>query len=174
MDKAELERALADHNLWLLGQGGARADLRGADLRGANLGGAGLEGADLEGANLREANLRGADLWETILQGADLQGADLRGVILQGANLQGANLQGADLWNCVGNRAEVKSLQLDTYSVTYTHDTLQIGCKQFPITEWWEFSDARIISMDGGALEWWREWKETLRMLIEKSPAKQP
>jgi hypothetical protein len=33
----ELKKILGDHGLWIKGNGGERADLRGADLRGANL-----------------------------------------------------------------------------------------------------------------------------------------
>jgi len=68
MNKKELDKIVADHKKWVMGNGGERADLQGAYLRGAD-----LQGADL--------------------QGAYLQGADLRGAYLQGAYLQGAYLQ---------------------------------------------------------------------------------
>jgi len=71
----ELKRIIADHSLWLAGNGGKKANLIGANLRGAD-----LSGADLSGANLS---------W------ADLSGADLRGANLSGANLSGANLSWA-------------------------------------------------------------------------------
>ena len=48
-------------------------------------------------------------------------------VIFEGDDLTGANLSGAYLWNCKGNMEEVKSLQLETYNVTYTKDVLQIA-----------------------------------------------
>ena len=63
----KLKEILDDHEKWLRGEGGKRANLRYADLRYAD-----LRGADLLGADLRDANLRGANL-----RGADLRGADL-------------------------------------------------------------------------------------------------
>jgi hypothetical protein len=92
MNQDELNKILADHKVWLRGDGGKRANLWGANLWGADLRGADLRGAYLRGANLRNANLWGADLW-----GAYLRGADLRGAYLRGANLRNANLWGADL-----------------------------------------------------------------------------
>jgi hypothetical protein len=77
MNQDKLNKILAKHKVWLRGDGGKRANLRGADLWGTDLWCANLRGADLWGANLRNANLWGADLW-----GADLWGADLRGANL--------------------------------------------------------------------------------------------
>ena len=98
----DLKKILDEHLLWLNGEGGSRADLRGAnlfgaDLRGANLFGANLSDADLRGANLSDADLPGADLSCANLRGADLSGADLSCANLRGANLFGANLSDADL-----------------------------------------------------------------------------
>ena len=89
-----LKKILADHKKWLNGDGGIRADLRGADLRGADLSGAYLRGAYLRGADLRRAYLRGADLSGADLRGADLSGADLTRADLTEADLRGANLRG--------------------------------------------------------------------------------
>ena len=77
MTPTELAAIIDDHRLWLAGEGGKRADLRGADLRGANLRGADLRGADLRYANLYGASLRDANLYDADLSGADLSGADL-------------------------------------------------------------------------------------------------
>ncbi|SOE49095.1 pentapeptide repeat-containing protein [Orrella dioscoreae] len=168
------------------------ADLRGANLRGANLGGADLRdanlgGADLRGANLRGANLGGADLRDANLGGADLRGANLRGANLGGADLRDANLGGADLggadlgganlgelgsiWDTAGNRAEIKSLQLETWGVTYTATHMQIGCQHHTLERWWGFSDDCIRRMDERALEWWRKWKPVIQQIVAMSPA---
>ena len=88
----DLKKILDEHLLWLNGEGGSRADLRGANLFGANLSDADLFGADLFGANLSDADLPGADL-----SGADLRGADLSGADLSCANLRGADLSGASM-----------------------------------------------------------------------------
>ena len=65
--KEKLNDIIKNHELWLSGDGGERADLYGADLRSA----------DLRSANLCEANLRLANLNRADLRGADLCGADI-------------------------------------------------------------------------------------------------
>ena len=88
----QLQKILIDHELWLKGEGGKQANLRGANLRGANL----------SGANLSEANLSWADLSGANLSGADLSGANLRGANLSWADLSGADLSWADLdYSCL-------------------------------------------------------------------------
>lgn len=102
MDNKKMKKILEKHNLWLRGEGGGKANLKGADLRGANLHRANLRGADLREADLREAdlrgaNLRGANLREANLRWANLYGADIREAELRVADLYGANLFGADI-----------------------------------------------------------------------------
>ena len=117
-----LKEILENHKKWLFGNGGERADLRGADLRDADLSGANLRdanlrdanlsGADLRGADLRGANLWGANLWGAYLRDADLRGADLRGANLRGADLRDANLRGADLWGANLSGADLRGAYL--------------------------------------------------------------
>ena len=97
MNAKELKAILDAHKKWTIGDGGQRADLRGAYLQDANLQRADLRGADLRGADLRGADLRGADLQDANLRGSDLRGADLRGADLRGAYLRGSDLRGANL-----------------------------------------------------------------------------
>ena len=130
-----------------------------------------LRGAYLQEANLQEANLRGAYLRGADLQGANLRGADLRGANLQGAYLQGANLRWANLRGALGNMLQVKSMQIETYPITYTKDVLQIGCERRTFEEWLNFSYDEINYMDRGALEFWHKWKDTIFKIIEMSPA---
>ena len=144
MNEQEISEILEKHRAWLMcEENGVRVNLQNANLRGA----------DLRDADLRDADLRGADL-----RGADLRGADLRG---------------ADLQGCAGNREQIKSIFVsDVYPVTYTSDYLQIGCQNHPILDWWDFDDAAIARMDGKrALKFWRDWKDVIKMIIEKSPA---
>ena len=87
MTPTELAAVIEGHRLWLAGEGGERAILRGANLRDADLRDADLSDADLSDANLRGANLSHADLryanlYDANLRGADLDGADLSGAIL--------------------------------------------------------------------------------------------
>jgi len=114
VERAELDKIVADHSLWLDSRGdeGQRADFSGADLsradlRGANLYGVDFSRANLTGANLSAAflsrakfsaaNLTGGNLVGAFLSTARLGDADLSGANLSGANLSGANLSGADL-----------------------------------------------------------------------------
>jgi hypothetical protein len=117
MDANTLKEVIEQHNLYLSGLGGKRADLSGADLSGADLSGANLRSAYLSGANLSGANLYGADLRSANLRSADLSGADLSGAYLSGAylsgaNLYGANLSGADLYGANLSGADLRSANL--------------------------------------------------------------
>lgn len=168
-----LEKILADHALWLRRHGGAKANLRNADLRGADLVGAHLRNANLSGANLSGANLSGADL-----RVANLRGADLRNANLSNANLSGANLGYADLRNtdllCLGNMREIKTLQIGTWRVAYTSDTLQIGCQKHPIEKWrkWNTAAGRkwIDALDDSALAWADRYLDLILQIIDASP----
>lgn len=146
------------------------ADLYDADLYDADLRGADLRGANLYGANLRDANLYCANLYGANLHDADLRDANLRYADLRDANLYGANLHGADLRDVVGNSREVKSLQLETYSITYTSKVLQIGCEQYLIEDWFKFDDNTISGMDSQALKFWKKWKDIIKQIVEMSP----
>jgi len=157
------------------------AYLTGAYLTGANLTGsaltdailteANLTGADLTGADLTYVKLTGAHLKSANLTGADLTEANLKGVDLTYATLTGADLTGANMWNTIGNGREVKTVQTDLWTVTYTADIMQIGCRQHAIKDWWDFDDAAISAMAGKALEWWTRWKPILQQIIVTSPA---
>jgi hypothetical protein len=181
----DIKEILRLHKLWLENNPeGERADLSGADLRVAD-----LRGADLRRVNLRRVNLRGADLSDAYLSGADLSDADLSGAVLSGADLSDAylrgadlrrvnlsdadlrrvNLSGADLWDCIGNGKEIKTVQTSAYTVTYTKDVMQIGCKHYTWEEWCSFDDNTIQQMDNQALEWWKVWKPILLLVMEAS-----
>ena len=84
MTQEELNAILENHKKWLEGNGGERANLKGANLRGANLCGANLCDANLRDADLRDADLRDADLRDADLRYADLYGADLCDADLRG------------------------------------------------------------------------------------------
>lgn len=158
----EISARLAAHGKWLRREEcGERANLQGAYLWGANLQGANLQGANLEGANLEGANLQRANLACAKLWGANLQGADLRDADLRDAKLQGAT----------GNMREVKSLQIDTWAVTYTAEILQIGCQKHPIADWRNASPEWIAKMDNKATDWWAKFGPIILQIIDASPA---
>ncbi len=99
---------LRQHQEWLAGIGGARADFSFRDLHGlklprltlsmADLSGCDLSESDLTGSDLRGVNLTGANLGGTNLTNVDLSGADLSDANLNRADLTGAQLDGADVW----------------------------------------------------------------------------
>ena len=139
----DLKQILELHKKWLNSEdGGKRAD---------------LSGADLSGANLRGANLSRANLWD-----ANLSGANLRG-----ANLSGADLSGADLWDVTGNKKEIFTFQTNKYTVVIYQDRIQIGCKNFSQSEWFNFSDDEITEMDSEALDWWCTHKQHVKTWCE-------
>ena len=169
----DIKEVLEQHKLWLQDSTtGSRANLRDAYLCDADLSRADLSRAYLCGANLRDAHLRDAHLRDANLSCANLRGADLRGANLSCANLscadlRDADLRGAELSRATGNNRELKTLQCGTYTVTYTADTMQIGCKRFSIAEWFSFDDDAIDDMDpGDSLVWWREWKPLLKEIV--------
>ena len=83
MNQEELNKILKEHELWLIGEGGKRADLKFADLSNVNLSDVNLRHADLGDTNLRYTDLNYADL-----EYANLEEADLRRARLIGANLK--------------------------------------------------------------------------------------
>ena len=97
MNAMELRKVLEQHQLWLNGEGGKRADLRGVYLFHANLSYTDLSYADLSGADLSYADLSNADLSYADLSHADLSYADMSHVYLYHANLSYTDLFHADL-----------------------------------------------------------------------------
>jgi len=178
MDKEQLNSVIEKHHRWLNNEeGGERADLRSANLSSANLSSADLRYADLRSANLRyadlrSANLRYADLSSADLRSANLSSADLSSANLSSANLRSADLSSADLRSATGNMKEIKSIFIEQYPIAYTYDYLQVGCERHPIIDWWDFTDKRILEMDGKtALKFWRKWKSHIQEAIDLSPA---
>ena len=143
-----LKQILELHKKWLNnGDGGKCANLSGADLSGADLCRANLWDANLSGANLRGANLSGADLSD--------------------ANLCDADLSDANLWDVTGNKKEIFTFQTNKYTVVIYQDRIQIGCKNFSQSEWFNFSDDEITEMDSGALDWWCTHKQHVKTWCE-------
>ena len=139
----DLKQILELHTKWLNNEaGGKRADLTATYL---------------SGADLRRADLRDADLSD-----ADLSDADLRD-----ANLSGADLSGAYLWDVTGNKKEIFTFQTNKYTVVICQDRIQIGCKNFSQSEWFNFSDDEITEMDSGALDWWCTHKQHVKTWCE-------
>ena len=112
INQEELNKILKEHELWLKGEGGKRANLRRADLSNANLNHTNLMHADLKYADLSYANLRGADLRGANLRRADLRGANLRRANLEDADLSYSNLSNSNLRDANLNSANLSSANL--------------------------------------------------------------
>ena len=110
----------------------------------------------------KRADLSGADLHR-----ADLHRANLRDANLRGANLRDADLSGADLWDVTGNKKEIFTFQTNKYTVVIYQDRIQIGCKNFSQSEWFNFSDDEITEMDSEALDWWCTHKQHVKTWCE-------
>ncbi|EHW1479399.1 pentapeptide repeat-containing protein [Listeria monocytogenes] len=118
MKQEELDIILENHEKWLWGKGGKKADLSNTELKNTNLRLINLKLADLSNADLRGANLRGANLSNADLRGADLRGADLsntglRDASLKDADLSNACLRGADLSNAYLRGANLSNAYLN-------------------------------------------------------------
>ena len=123
MNKAELDKILDNHKLWLQtgGERGERANLSSADLRYANLRYADLRSANLSSANLRYANLRYADLSSADLSYANLSSANLSSADLSSADLSSANLSSANLSYADLSSANLSSANLSSANLRYAN-----------------------------------------------------
>ncbi len=93
------------------------------------------------------------------------------------ADLSGANLRGANL-RCFGDMRFIRTMQIDTWRIGYTHDTLQIGCQRHPIAAWGEWDTATgqkwIARMDPKAKEWAERNLALILEIIKRNPAEAP
>lgn len=46
---------------------------------------------------------------------------------------------------------------------------MKIGCKDFPIENWLNFSNDEINGMDENALTWWKKWKPSILVILENT-----
>ena len=178
LSNANLKNALLS-NADLRGVNISDADLSDTDMDNINASNADFSCSSLRGADLSFSNLRNSNLNEVNMSFSKLSGSDLSGSNLFFSNFSGSNLDLADLTNVnlqgvSGNNKEIKSLFVtETYLITYTAKELQVGCERHNIKEWWGFSGEDIKKMDGDkAVTFWSEWRDTIKMMIEKSPAK--
>ena len=91
------------------------------------------------------------------------------------ANLLGANLLGANLWGATGNMREIRTMHIDTWPVTYTAYTLQIGCQRHSIEKWrkWDTEAGRawVRQMDSKASDWADRNLGLILQMIDANPA---
>lgn len=162
IDQKELNSIIEKHRQWLKGEkGGEKAYFVKMDLTGMDFTDMDLTCVDFDGANLRGVNLTRANL----------TGADLNGVILDYAILENTILKDCKLWDCIGNGKQIKNIFTSRYTIIYTKEALQIGCKQFPIKQLWTITDIEIAVRFPCAFTWWKENKDMIRNAIKNNPA---
>ena len=157
------------NNAWLNYAKLSNAKLNYAKLNDAKLYRAELSNAKLNNAWLNGARLNYVELNYTELNCARLNYVELNRARLNGAELNDAKLNFADLWNTIGNGKQIKNINNLRWPITYTKDTLQIGCKRHLISEWASFTDERIECMDEEALEFWKEHKQHILDTVKYS-----
>ena len=114
INQEELNKILKEHELWLKGEGGKRANLKDIDLSYSNLKNANLKNANLSNTDLRCANLKYADLSNANLKNANLSNADLSYSNLSYSNLKDANLSNANL-----SSANLKDIKTNIHTIGY-------------------------------------------------------
>jgi hypothetical protein len=75
----------------------------------------------------------------------------------------------------MGNMSEIRTLQIDTWEIGYTSDTLQIGCQRHSIEKWrkWDTEAGRkwVASMDSKSAEWADRNMALVLAIIDANPA---
>jgi len=171
------------HEIWLADKTkGARANFYKYDISGlyfsdrnltdANMTEANMTRANMARANMTRANMTRANMTDVDMTRANMTDVDMTEANMTRANMTRANMTEANMHGCIGNSRQIKSIFISAdYPITYTSTILQIGCKKFPISEWWDFNDAVIEGFEGGALALWKKHKGLIRQIIEDFPA---
>ena len=120
INQEELNKILKEHELWLIDEGGKRADLSNANLSYANLKSTDLTYANLSNTNLEYADLTYADLTYVDLTYANLSNADLTYADLIHADLSYSNLKDANLSNANLSSANLKDIKTNIHTVGYS------------------------------------------------------
>lgn len=61
----------------------------------------------------------------------------------------------------------VNNIKSGVYDISISDNFICIGCKNYTIIDWNNFSDDEIRAMDECALEWWKIWKPIIMGIIE-------
>ena len=148
---------------------------RNIDLSNARIANATLLGGYFNNANFRMVYAKDTRFINTQLNNAAFTGADIRYSDFRFSDLEGAIFDNANLKGVIGDTRFIKTLYIEAYSVTYTHDRLAIGCKNYKIKTWFslpEETQYKIFNQEQIAL--WKKWKPILKKIIKMSPAEKP
>lgn len=177
--QSQYDSMMREHLEWLDWVEGARR----ADFSRSDLSHIALE-KFMPGVIFHATNLRGQDLSHSHIPQCDFTYSDLRDTNFTRAflcesnfsrsDMTGAKLHRADLRAVVGNRKQIKSMQLDPgYSITYTDKVIQVGCQQWSFRAWRRHGQKAFKNMDGEAAETFgvKYQDLVLRIATELDPA---
>ena len=145
----------------------------------ANISNANFSRANCWYANFSQSNGFGVDLANTScfyanFSRADLSYADLSGTNLSGSNFSGAKFLGTKLSNAVitdvsGDKVRLHSLNLDTWNIVIdsVDGVMAIGCKQYTIAEWGEFTNDEIAVLVPVSFASKTRWKPFIKHATE-------
>ena len=89
--------------------------------------------------------------WNRATDRIDWISGDFRGGNFRGGNFRGESLNTNPL-----------SLYGLIWNVYITTTMIHIGCQSHLITQWENFSDEEINSMEDRALDFWKQWKDVI------------
>ena len=134
-----------------------------------------IRNASFEVCSLKKVLMKYVRADFTTFMSCDLSEADFSYSNLHHAAFEKSNMTGILLDGVIGNSMQIKSLQIHDYHITYTSTHLQIGCQQFPISQWFKFTYREIRELDRTfptkAENFWRKHKALIKNIIETSPA---
>ena len=128
-----------------------------------------FSGSDFSGSNFRNSNFSGSDFSDSDFRNSSFRYSDFSGSNSRNSNFKNSNWENSRHQYKIGNMREWKSMQLDTYMIVFNKRIMAIGCQQYTIDEWKQFTDEKISEMDKKSLEWWNKWKDFIFKAIELS-----
>lgn len=113
-----------------------------ADLEGAVLDGGDLSGLDFSEQTLTGVSFKGANLKEAVFQSSYFYQCDFTNASFENTNLlykvkfYDCVFKDVKMYNCIGEGAVFKNINLGDFLITFNDTHLSIGCRQFTIDEW--------------------------------------
>jgi hypothetical protein len=120
-----------------------------------------VHGGTIWGGEVRGGEVHGGTIW-----GGEVHGGEVHGGVVHGGVVRGGVVHGGEMHGGVTTCTPLFISNL-RWSVLVNDDWLTIGCKAYPIKDWWKFNDATIAAMDPDALCFWKVQKPILKALCK-------
>lgn len=141
--------------------------IKNSDIRNSLFNYSRLSKLKLEKVKLKKCDFRGSELDNSSFSDCDLTGCNF-----WEASLLNIRLDNVYLMDTIGNGKEIKSLQIGTFTIVYTCNLLQVGCKIYPIDKWSTFTNRDLLEMGGReAAKFWNYHGDEILNLVRLSPA---